>query len=129
MDGGSTLPELRRAIGVDGRSLLRRYNLLKPLVEQMITSEAIAGVSVPEDALETAKHELLDQRGFETMDQWAEMLTDLGRTDAEVIDRLERVIRRQEYMRDRFAPKAEARFLERKNELDQVVYSLSLIHI
>ena len=124
MDGGTTLPELRRAIGVDGRSLLRRYNLLKPLVEQMITSEAIAGVSVPEDALETAKLELLDQRGFETMDEWSEMLTDLGRTDAEVIDRLERVIRRQEYMRDRFAPKAEARFLERKNELDQVVYSL-----
>ena len=124
MDGGTTLPELRRAIGVDGRSLLRRYNLLKPLVEQMITSEAIAGVSVPEDALETAKLELLDQRGFETMDEWSEMLTDLGRTDAEVIDRLERVIRRQEYMRDRFASKAEARFLERKNELDQVVYSL-----
>ena len=124
MDGGTTLPELRRAIGVDGRSLLRRYNLLKPLVEQMITSEAIAGVSVPEDALETAKLELLDQRGFETMDEWSEMLTDLGRTDAEVIDRLERVIRRREYMRDRFAPKAEARFLERKNELDQVVYSL-----
>ena len=124
MDGGTTLPELRRAIGVDGRSLLRRYNLFKPLVEQMITSEAIAGVSVPEDALETAKLELLDQRGFETMDEWSEMLTDLGRTDAEVIDRLERVIRRQEYMRDRFAPKAEARFLERKNELDQVVYSL-----
>ena len=124
MDGGTTLPELRRAIGVDGRSLLRRYNLLKPLVEQMITSEAIAGVSVPEDALETAKHELLDQRGFETMDQWAEMLTNLGRTHEEVIGRLERVIRRQEYMRDRFAPKAEARFLERKNELDQVVYSL-----
>ena len=124
MDGGTTLPELRRAIGVDGRSLLRRYNLLKPLVEQMITSEAIAGVSVTEDALETAKLELLDQRGFETMDEWSEMLTDLGRTNAEVIDRLERVIRRQEYMRDRFAPKAEARFLERKNELDQVVYSL-----
>ena len=124
MDGGKTLPELRRAIGVDGRSLLRRYNLLKPLVEQMITSEAIAGVSVPEAALETAKLELLDQRGFETMDEWSEMLTDRGRTDAEVIDRLERVIRRQEYMRDRFAPKAEARFLERKNELDQVVYSL-----
>ena len=124
MDGGTTLPELRRAIGVDGRSLLRRYNLLKPLVEQMITSEAIAGVSVPEDALETAKLELLDQRGFETMDEWSEMLTDLGRTDAEVIDRLERVIRRQEYMRHRFAPKAEARFLERKTELDQVVYSL-----
>ena len=124
MDGGTTLPELRRAIGPDGRSLLRRYNLLKPLVEQMITSEAIAGVPVPADALEKAKLELLDQRGFETMERWSEMLADLDRTDEEVIDRLERVIRRQEYIRERFAPKAEARFLERKNELDQVVYSL-----
>ena len=124
MDGGSTLIELQRVISRDGRSLLRRFNLLKPLVEQMITSEAIAGVPVPADALEKAKLELLDQRGFETMEQWSEMLADLERTDDEVIDRLERVIRRQEYIRERFAPKAEARFLERKNELDQVVYSL-----
>ena len=124
MEGGTTLPELRRAIGADGRSLLRKYNLLKPLVEQMITSEAIAGVEVSAEALEKAKLELLDQRGFETMEQWSEMLADLGRTDEEVIDRLERVIRRQDYIRERFAPKAEARFLERKNELDQVVYSL-----
>ena len=124
MEGGTTLPELRRAIGADGRSLLRKDNLLKPLVEQMITSEAIAGVEVSAEALEKAKLELLDQRGFETMEQWSEMLADLGRTDEEVIDRLERVIRRQEYIRERFAPKAEARFLERKNELDQVVYSL-----
>ncbi len=96
MDGGTTLPELRRAIGADGRSLLRRYNLLQPLVEQMITSEAISGVSVPEEALNRAKLELLEQRGFETMDQWPEMLAALGRTNDEVLDRLERVIRRQE---------------------------------
>ena len=124
MDGGSTLIELQRVISRDGRSLLRRFNLLKPLVEQMITSEAIAGMSVSPDALEKAKLELLNQRGFKTMDQWSEMLADLGRSDEEVIERLERVIRRQEYIRERFAPKAEARFLERKNELDQVVYSL-----
>jgi parvulin-like peptidyl-prolyl isomerase len=124
VDGGSTLIELQRVISRDGRSLLRRFNLLKPLVEQMITSEAIAGMSVSPDALEKAKLELLNQRGFETMDQWSEMLADLGRSDEEVIERLERVIRRQEYIRERFAPKAEARFLERKNELDQVVYSL-----
>jgi len=124
VDGGTTLPELRRSIGVEGRDLLRRYNLLQPLVEQMITNEAIAGAPVPQDALEKAKLELLDQRGFETMEQWSEMLADLDRSHEEVIDRLERVIRRQEFMRERFGPKAEARFLERKSELDQVVYSL-----
>ena len=90
----------------------------------MITSEAISGVSVPEEALNRAKLELLEQRGFETMDQWPEMLAALGRSNDEVMDRLERVIRRQGYIREQFAPKAEARFLERKNELDQVVYSL-----
>ena len=124
MDGGTTLLELRRAIGSNGRTLLKRYNLLKPLVEQMITSEAIADVPVSADALESAKLELLEQRGFESMEQWSELLADLDRTEEEVIERLERVIRRQHFVRERFAPKAEARFLERKNELDQVVYSL-----
>ena len=124
MDGGTTLPELRRSIGAEGRDLLRRYNLLQPLVEQMITTEAIAGLPVPSDDLEKAQLELLDQRGFESLDQWSELLKELGRPHEEVIERLERVIRRQEFMRERFGPKAEARFLERKSELDQVVYSL-----
>ena len=90
----------------------------------MIASDAVAGVDVDDGALAAAKNELLQQRGFESIDQWSEMLADLDRTDEEVIDRLELVIRRQEFIRERFAPKAEARFLERKNELDQVVYSL-----
>ena len=90
----------------------------------MIASDAVAGVDVDDGALAAAKNELLQQRGFESIDQWSEMLADLDRTDDEVIDRLELVIRRQEFIRERFAPKAEARFLERKNELDQVVYSL-----
>ncbi len=90
----------------------------------MLTSEAISGVSVPEEALTSARLELLEQRGFETLEQWQEMLADLGRSEEEVLERLQRVIRRREYTRERFTPKAEARFLERKNELDQVVYSL-----
>ena len=40
------------------------------------------------------------------------------------MDRLAGVIRRQSLMREQFAAKAEARFLDRKHELDQVVYSL-----
>ena len=124
MDAGTTLPELSRRIGSEGRDLLRQYNLLQPLVEQMITTEAVAGCSVPPDALEKAQLDLLSQRGFENLEQWPELLEDLGRSHDQVIERLERVIRRQEFMRERFGPKAEARFLERKSELDQVVYSL-----
>ena len=115
---------LRRAIGAEGRDLLKRFNLLTPLVERMVACEAIAAISVSEEQLEQARLGLLDQRGYDGMEQWAELLDELGRSEQEVLERLGDGIRRRSFMRERFAPKAEARFLERKNELDQVVYSL-----
>ena len=118
------VPQLRRAIGAEGRALLKRFNLLSPLVEQMVTSEAIAAVEVSEDQLEEARLGLLQQRGYDGMEQWAELLEGLQRSEEDVLDRLRFGIRRRSFMRERFGPKAEARFLERKNELDQVVYSL-----
>ena len=118
------VPQLRRAIGAEGRALLKRFNLLSPVVEQMVTSEAIAAVEVSEDQLEEARLGLLQQRGYDGMEQWAELLEELQRSEEDVLDRLRFGIRRRSFMRERFGPKAEARFLERKNELDQVVYSL-----
>ena len=111
-------------IGVQGQALLARFSLLKPLVEQMVISEAIAQVEVSQEQLEQARHGLLHQRGFDGMAQWSELLETLGRSEDEVLERLRYSIRRRSLMRERFAAKAEARFLERKNELDQVVYSL-----
>ena len=78
----------------------------------------------PEEQLEQARLGLLHQRGFDGMAQWSELLETLGRREDEVLERLRHSIRRRSLMRERFAAKAEARFLERKNELDQVVYSL-----
>ena len=118
------VPELRRAIGAEGRALLKRFNLLNPLVEQMVTSEAIASVVVSEEKLTEARLGLLQQRGYEGMEQWKQLLEELGRSEEEVLERLRQGIQRRSFMRERFAAKAEARFLERKNELDQVVYSL-----
>ena len=124
MDRGTVVPELTRVIGVEGRALLARFGLLKPLVEQMVTIEAIAGVIVSADQLKNARLDLLHQRGFDVIDQWGELLEALGCRDDEVIDRLRHSIRRRNFIRERYEAKAEKRFLERKNDLDQVVYSL-----
>ena len=118
------VPNLKRAIGADGLALLKRFKLLTPLVEKMVTREAIAVVVVPEEQLEEAQLGFLHQRGYDGMAQWAELLEALGHSEEEVLERLREDIRRRSFMRDRFAAKAEARFLERKNELDRVVYSL-----
>ena len=124
MNSGTVVPELQQTIGAEGRALLDRFNLLKPLVEQMVASEAISKVVVSEEQLEQARLGLLHQRGFEGVDQWAELLEQLGASEERVLERLRHGIRRRSFMREHFAAKAEARFLERKNELDQVVYSL-----
>ena len=63
MDHGTVVPELQRAIGVEGRALLDRFNLLKPLVEQMVTSQSIAHVVVSEEQLEQARLGLLEAMG------------------------------------------------------------------
>jgi len=124
VDSERVVSELRRNISAEGRALLKDNNLLRPLVEQMVTKEAIQECPVSEEALDDARQDLLEQRGFDSIEQWPELLEGLGRTEEEVLGRLQHVVRRQHFIRERFSPKAEARFLERKNELDQVVYSL-----
>ena len=84
------VPELQRTIGAEGRALLDRFNLLKPLVEQMVTSQAIAHVVVSEEQLEQARFGLLQQRGFDGLPQWADLQLLLGefQDKAESLQRL-----------------------------------------
>jgi len=124
VDNGSVVPEIRRAFGMQGQALLTRFNLLKPLVEKMIIRDVASHINVADDQLQEARLGLLQQRGYDAIEQWAELLEELGSSEDDVLERLRDAVRRRVFMRERFAPKAEARFLERKNELDQVVYSL-----
>ena len=111
-------------MGAEGQALLDHYNLLKPLIEQMVASETIADVVVSAEQLEQARLSLLQQHGFDGMERWTELLDALGCSEAEVFERLRHNIRRRSLIRKRYAAKAETRFLQRKSELDQVVYSL-----
>ena len=124
MNCPQVLPDLKRVIGGEGRALLQRFDLLRPLVEQMVTQTVLADVEISDQDLDQARLELLEQRGYERLDQWSELLNEIGRSHQEVVDRMAVVIRRQSLMHEQFGAKAEARFLDRKHELDQVVYSL-----
>ena len=124
MDTSQVLHELKKVIGDDGRILLQRYGLLQPLVTKMITSQAIADVVVSDPDLNQARLDLLEEKGYDGIEQWPQLLEDVVGTEPEVMTALSNKVRQQTFLRDQFSPKAEARFLDRKNELDQVVYSL-----
>ena len=55
MNREAVVQKLQRAIGAAGRTLLDQFNLLKPLVEQMVTNEAIVDVVVSEEQVENAR--------------------------------------------------------------------------
>ena len=124
MDTSQVLHELKKVIGDDGRILLQRYGLLQPLVTKMITSQAIADVVVSDPDLNQARLDLLEEKGYDGIEQWPQLLEDVAGTEPEVMTALSNKVRQQTFLREQFSPKAEARFLDRKNELDQVVYSL-----
>ena len=124
MDTSQVLHELKKVIGDDGRILLQRYGLLQPLVTKMITSQAIADVVVSDPDLNQARLDLLEEKGYDGIEQWPQLLEDVVGTEPEVMTALSNKVRQQTFLREQFLPKAEARFLDRKNELDQVVYSL-----
>tara|TARA_B100001175_G_scaffold300118_1_gene292116 strand:- start:53 stop:781 length:729 start_codon:yes stop_codon:yes gene_type:complete len=124
VDTSQVLHELKKVIGDDGRILLQRYGLLQPLVTKMITSQAIADVVVSDPDLNQARLDLLEEKGYDGIEQWPQLLEEVVGTEAEVMTALSNKVRQQTFLREQFSPKAEARFLDRKNELDQVVYSL-----
>ena len=104
--------------------LLRRHNLLQPLVKAEILSKTVEKISLSRENRNNiwenfrAKNKLADTESFKTY------LKNKGLKESDLRWQLELPIRIQIYSKEHFQHKAEARFLARKEQLDQVVYSL-----
>ena len=95
MNCPQVLPYLKRVIGGEVRALLHRFDLLHPLVDQMVTQSVLAEVEISDQDLDHARLELLQERGYGRLEQWSELLNEIGRSDQQVVDRMAAVIRRQ----------------------------------
>lgn len=104
------------------QSLLRRHDLLLPLLQAIVADEQLASVDLAGDAAEEARRQWLQGRPFEPTQQW--MWEERGWRPEDFAWQIERQSRLQALARERFSAKAEARYLQRKGHLDQVVYSL-----
>ena len=111
-------------LSLDQVQLLARYQLLRPLLRQVVIGELMADTTVDDneiaDMFETFKREKKISSEQQLESFLKAQLLHLTELEQHLIQpkRLER------YLADHYLPKAEARFLQRKNQLDQVVYSL-----
>ena len=103
---------------------LRRHNLLKTLLERRIIAEAVEGEMVDPVALQQARDRYLHSNGIIDDNGLNETLRKLGWDKNTLEWQLSLPFRVSQHCNKHFRVKAEARFLERKNQLDRVVYSL-----
>ncbi len=103
---------------------LRRHGLLGPLVRRELVAEAVAGTALSEEQLKSHIAQYLRQNQLETPEALASHLRDQGLLEDDLRWQLELPLRVQLAARERFLDQAEKHFLERKQALDQVVYSL-----
>ncbi|MEY3544348.1 MAG: hypothetical protein RLZZ247_505 [Cyanobacteriota bacterium] len=113
-----------RPLTPDQVELLAQHRMIKPLLRQMVIAGLAAEVSVPAEAGAQALASFMQDQGLETDEQLSAFLRLNLLHREELEQQLIQPLRLQRYVADHFLPKAEARFLQRKTQLDRVVYSL-----
>ncbi len=105
-------------------ALLRRHNMLLPLLRHEFTDNCLKAVALNDEERAQLLQRFCQQNQLEGDEALANHIQKRGLTQADLIWQLELPLRKARFALERFGAKAEQRFLERKNNLDQVVYSL-----
>lgn len=108
----------------DALRLLAEHGLLRPLVRQILTAEAIADQPLSDDDRQQALVTFAQQRSLDNHDALERFRIAQLLTPEALAQQVELPLRLQRHCGQHYRPKAEARFLQRKHQLDQVVYSL-----
>lgn len=103
---------------------VRRHNLLKPLLRSQIIAEAVCSEQLSSEDLKAARLQFLRGKGIKDEAALADFLTKEGWSTEDFNWQFALPLRVKQHCLNKFRHKAEAHFLTRKNQLDQVVYSL-----
>lgn len=115
---------LSQQLPTDLIALLRRHNMLQPLLRHELIDECVKDVAVSDEERNDLIQRFRQQSGLDAEVSLGDYIRGRGLSENDLIWQLELPVRRTRYAMEQFGAKAEQRFLERKNNLDQVVYSL-----
>ena len=105
-------------------ALLRRHNLLKPLIRAEIISKTVEAIELSTEQSDIIWSNFKEKNKLESKESFEAYLTNNGLKENDLRWQLELATRVKIHSQVHFQHKAEARFLARKEQLDQVVYSL-----
>ena len=108
----------------DALALLRRHNILRTLMSRQVIDEAVEHSSLSEEEEKQARDSFAKRNRIQNPEDIETYMVRLGLGPEDLDHQILSPYRIQKYCESKFQAKAEARFLSRKNELDQVIYSL-----
>lgn len=103
---------------------LARHQLLLPLLRQEVISRAVAPVQLPQDQQQQALQAWAARKGLRSPEQLAAVCRSEVLTEEDVKIQAQLPLMVALHCHEHFLHRAEQRFLARKHQLDQVVYSL-----
>ena len=112
------------SLGVNTVDVLRRSDLLQPLFKRLLIEESTKEITPPAELTQQALTNHCQQnqlRNEEALNHW---LSERCISKDELLEQLSLPFKLSKLALDSFGAKAEARFLQRKEELDQATYSL-----
>lgn len=103
---------------------LSRYGLLRSYLRQELLDELLASIELEPQELEAAQRRFMEEKRLPDGPALAAYARSQCLSAADLEYRITYPVKIWTYCQQHFAPKAESRFLARKQSLDQVVYSL-----
>ena len=103
---------------------LRAYGMLPALLKELVIDEAIAPIALSPEAAAGAVDRLLQANRLTDPDQCQAFLAQRGLIEADLPALAERHQKIEQYKLDTWGNQVESHFLERKANLDRVLYSL-----
>ncbi|WP_017296616.1 peptidylprolyl isomerase [Nodosilinea nodulosa] len=104
--------------------LLRRYGMLPALVKELIIDQVTADIALTPEQSAQAIEAFLRTNQVTSPEQRQNFLAQRGITEADLVFFAERAQKLQQHKLDAWGAKVESYFLQRKSNLDRVLYSL-----
>ncbi len=112
------------SLGVSAIDVLRRSDLLQPLFKRLLIEESTKEINPPADLIQQALTNHCRQEQLNSEEALNHWLSERCLSKDELLLQLSLPIKLSKLALDSFGAKAEARFLQRKEALDQATYSL-----
>ena len=123
-DSRDAIKNFLRSTDTKTLNLLHKYNLLQPFIEHQLIENITKSFSIPTNLMEKMLANHCEKEGLQSETALNCWLKERCLSRDDLLYRLIQPLKFSKLANDQFGAQAESHFLNRKEELDQVTYSL-----